>query len=113
MRFIKILFIYFCLVAQVTVTVDGGTNEWMDYLGDLAKDVLSGKSKKYLPKLVTGDMDSISPALLDKLKLTEANVLHTPDQMETDYTKAMRQLNEYTVKNKKKVIHFETLFFIL
>lgn len=83
--------------------MDGGTNHWMDYLGDLANDTLSGKSMKYLPTLVTGDMDSISPLLLEKLKLTKTKVILTPDQMETDYTKALRQLNEYIVKNKKKV----------
>lgn len=96
-------------IAQVTVTVDGGTNHWMEYLGDRANEVLSGQCKKYLPMLVTGDMDSILPDLLDKLKRLETNIIYTPDVMETDYTKALRQLRQYLMKNNIKVLFFTLL----
>lgn len=41
--------------AQLTVAVDGGTNRWMDYIGEQKKDsLLRGECKDYLPTLVTG-----------------------------------------------------------
>ncbi|XP_023246414.1 thiamin pyrophosphokinase 1 isoform X2 [Copidosoma floridanum] len=89
--------------AQVTITVDGGTNHWIKYLGDRANDVLSGKCKKYLPTLVTGDMDSISQDLLNKLKSIKAKIIVTPDVMETDFTKSLRELKEYSIKNNIKL----------
>lgn len=90
-------------IAQVTVTVDGGTNHWLEYIGDRANNVLSGQCDKYLPMLVTGDMDSILPDLLDKLKHLETHIIYTPDLMETDYTKALIELRQYIAKNNIKV----------
>ena len=87
------------------MTVDGGTNHWLNYLEDQANDVLTGKSTKYLPTLVTGDMDSILPKILEKLKSTKTKIIVTPDVMETDYTKAIRELQKYISTN-----HIEVFF---
>ncbi|XP_014220549.1 thiamin pyrophosphokinase 1 [Trichogramma pretiosum] len=89
--------------ATVTVTVDGGTNFWFEYIGECAADVLSGCNTKYLPTMVTGDMDSIKPNLLEKLKKTKTKVIVTPDVMETDYTKSLMQLYNYITENQIKL----------
>lgn len=78
----------------------------MDYLGSEASNIWTGTSDQYLPTLVVGDMDSISPDLLDKLKLTKTNIIYTPDVMETDYTKSLIQLGQYLLKNNIKVLIF-------
>ncbi|CAB0036678.1 unnamed protein product [Trichogramma brassicae] len=90
--------------AAVTVTVDGGTNFWFEYIGECAADVLSGCNTKYLPTMVTGDMDSIKANLLEKLKKTKTKVIVTPDVMETDYTKSLMQLYNYIIENQIKVV---------
>lgn len=64
--------------------------------------MLSGQSDEFLPDLVTGDMDSILPTTLKKLKELGVNVIETPDQDATDYTKALMQLGVYA---KSKQIH--------
>ncbi|XP_011497358.1 PREDICTED: thiamin pyrophosphokinase 1 [Ceratosolen solmsi marchali] len=86
--------------AQVTVTVDGGTTRWIDYLGDRANKLLTGECKKYLPMLITGDMDSVVKEQLIKLEQMETNVIFTPDIMETDYTKSLIELRKYILHNK-------------
>ncbi|XP_058790881.1 thiamin pyrophosphokinase 1-like isoform X2 [Phymastichus coffea] len=94
--------------AQVTVTVDGGTNHWINYLGEQQKNSLfRGKCKDYVPTLVTGDMDSICPELLKQMEKTDAIVLHTPDQSDTDFTKALMQLHLYITKNN---IHLDHIY---
>ncbi|XP_074094024.1 thiamine pyrophosphokinase 1 isoform X1 [Cotesia typhae] len=88
--------------AQIRVTVDGGTNQWLKYLGPLVDEVLSGQYLEYAPDLVTGDFDSISPDCMDKLKNTHVKVIETPDQNYTDFTKSLIQLsNECRNKNIK------------
>ncbi|KAJ8681949.1 hypothetical protein QAD02_017741 [Eretmocerus hayati] len=89
--------------ARVTITVDGGTDRWMKYIGDQAQGVLSGTTKTYLPTFITGDMDSIAPSLLKKLQLIKANVIYTLDQSETDYTKALIQLKQYMMDHQEKL----------
>ncbi|XP_012289048.1 thiamin pyrophosphokinase 1 [Orussus abietinus] len=82
--------------AQVTVTVDGGTDIWMKCLGETADCVLNGKCKEFVPNLISGDMDSIKKETLEKLKHAGASVVVTPDQDETDYTKALTELQTYS-----------------
>lgn len=85
------------------VTVDGGTNHWIKYIGDFANSLLNGQSKQYLPTLVTGDMDSILPQYLEKLKCTEAKVVYTMDQNDTDFTKSIIELGQYLTQNNLSV----------
>ncbi|XP_076682552.1 thiamine pyrophosphokinase 1 isoform X1 [Andrena cerasifolii] len=81
--------------AQINVTVDGGTHKWLHYLKDRGIDLLSGKYDKYVPNLITGDMDSCSSIILDKLKSMGSMIIETPDQDHSDYTKALIQLGQY------------------
>ncbi|XP_043282730.1 thiamin pyrophosphokinase 1 isoform X2 [Venturia canescens] len=79
---------------KVTLTVDGGTNQWMEYLGDVSE----GQSEEctiYRPTLITGDMDSISPEIKEKLEKSGSKVIPTIDQNLTDYTKALIELRQH------------------
>ncbi|XP_011870116.1 PREDICTED: thiamin pyrophosphokinase 1 isoform X2 [Vollenhovia emeryi] len=80
--------------AQLTVTVDGGTHRWLEYLKKQKLDVFD-KDDRYLPDIITGDMDSCEPSLINKLKNLGTLVMETPDQDNTDYTKALMQLAHY------------------
>lgn len=81
------------LTATVRVTVDGGTNRWVSWLREHGYDLKNMKP----PHLVTGDMDSISKDVLQYYMTTNqtTQVLHTPDQYETDYTKALMEINKF------------------
>lgn len=91
------------MTAQVTITVDGGTDRWMTYLDNLADDVFTGKSTVYAPTIITGDMDSIVPDTRDKLKAIGVRVIETPDQDHTDYTKGLMELTKHCKSKNLKV----------
>ncbi|XP_071650716.1 thiamine pyrophosphokinase 1 [Temnothorax longispinosus] len=79
--------------ARVTVTVDGGTQRWLKYLEEQGIDVLN--DERYVPNLITGDMDSCPLSLIQKLRSIGSTVIETPDQNHTDYTKALLQVAHY------------------
>ncbi|XP_014472216.1 PREDICTED: thiamin pyrophosphokinase 1 [Dinoponera quadriceps] len=86
--------------AQITVTVDGGTQRWLNYLKEIEIDVLNDEHRKYVPDLITGDMDSSSETVIKKLESIGSTVIKTPDQNHTDFTKALVKVEEYAkVKN--------------
>lgn len=93
-----------CYSAQVNVTVDGGTYRWLHYLEEQGIDLLNGNNTEYVPNLITGDMDSCSPLILEKLKSMGSMIIKTPDQDHTDYTKALLQLGQYAKKEDIKVM---------
>lgn len=79
------------------------------------------KDDLYMPHLLTGDFDSISTETLEKLKkINGVQVIHTPDQEETDFTKALEILNDYKEQKKIEVlleakgfsIFFQSLMYI-
>ncbi|CAG9815449.1 unnamed protein product [Phaedon cochleariae] len=77
--------------AKVRVTVDGGTDRWQHWLTmneHEFKDVPN-------PDLITGDMDSLSKEVLNHFTDCGTKVVVTPDQNETDYVKALVELNKY------------------
>ncbi|GFG30082.1 hypothetical protein Cfor_09506 [Coptotermes formosanus] len=77
--------------ASVRVTVDGGANRWFHFLQG---------TDSITPELITGDMDSIKQTVLTYFKSKGAEVIPTPDQNETDFTKALRCIHRYiTSKN--------------
>ncbi|XP_045469030.1 thiamin pyrophosphokinase 1-like isoform X3 [Harmonia axyridis] len=87
-----------CYEANIRVLVDGGSECWMNWKENLNKK----KDDLYMPHLLTGDFDSISTETLEKLKkINGVQVIHTPDQEETDFTKALEILNDY--KEQKKI----------
>ncbi|KAK2583349.1 hypothetical protein KPH14_009347 [Odynerus spinipes] len=96
--------------ARVTVTVDGGTQRWLNYLNEEGIDIWNANDRKYIPNLITGDMDSSSPYIIHKLKSIGSKIIVTPDQMYTDYTKALVQLDIYT---KAEGIKLDGIFVIV
>lgn len=104
-------FMYFFIwTARITVTVDGGTQRWLKYLEDQGIDLLNGEHEQYVPDLITGDMDSCPPPVIEKLGSIGSTVIKTPDQNHTDYTKALLQLAHYAKKRNINVIRFLLLF---
>jgi len=87
--------------ATVRVCVDGGTNFY-------EKFVKSSNSSQPTPPpdLITGDFDSIDQDLLKAYNRNqEVCVVHTPDQDETDFTKAIKELYTF-LKRDNTEIHF-------
>lgn len=96
--------------AQVTITVDGGTHRWLNYLDKEGIDIFSGNYNKYVPNLITGDMDSSSKCTINKLQDIGSKVIMTPDQMFTDYTKALMELKIHV---KEENINLNAVFVIV
>ncbi|XP_073942818.1 thiamine pyrophosphokinase 1 isoform X2 [Choristoneura fumiferana] len=89
--------------ATVRITVDGGTNKWEDYVKSLPQTESENIKP---PELVTGDFDSISKDNLEKYRKQKGcKVVHTPDQMYTDYTKALMELNTHCQQANINVHH--------
>ncbi|GAB1600357.1 thiamin pyrophosphokinase 1-like [Argonauta hians] len=66
--------------AVLKVFVDGAANE-----------VYNNLSKEdYIPDIITGDFDSIKPEVKEYYQLNGVDVIETPDQNETDFTKCLR-----------------------
>ncbi|GIX99846.1 thiamin pyrophosphokinase 1 [Caerostris darwini] len=73
------------------VAVDGGANQLKE---------LSSDECPLIPDLVCGDFDSVFPEVLDFYKSKGVSIMPTPDQDETDFTKALR-LTEMHLQSKK------------
>ncbi|GAB0094794.1 Thiamine pyrophosphokinase [Sergentomyia squamirostris] len=86
--------------AQIRLTVDGGTDRWLNFSSK------SSSSRKILPPdMVTGDFDSIHPETLTTMKSLNCDIIRTPDQNETDFTKAIRELKpRLNARNVETVI---------
>ncbi|XP_012230818.2 thiamine pyrophosphokinase 1 isoform X2 [Linepithema humile] len=93
--------------AHITVTVDGGTHRWMKYLEEQGIKLLNGEHRQYVPDLITGDMDSCSVIVVEKLISMGSTVVETPDQSHTDYTKALMQIAQYA---KRKNINLDVIY---
>nr|CAH7750114.1 unnamed protein product [Callosobruchus chinensis] len=77
--------------AKVRMTVDGGTQRWLDWLKMNNYDLDDVR----MPELFSGDMDSTPEATLNFFKHTCTQVIYTPNQNETDFVKALRKLQTY------------------
>lgn len=98
--------------AQITVTVDGGTHRWLKYLEEHGIDLLKDEHKQYVPDLVTGDMDSCSPDIIEKMRNIGSTIVKTPDQNDTDYTKALLQVVYYAkMRNINVILKIYSCFF--
>ncbi|XP_071514116.1 thiamine pyrophosphokinase 1-like isoform X2 [Panulirus ornatus] len=56
-----------------------------------------------LPDIITGDFDSVKPELLKLYGSLGVNIVSTPDQDETDFTKSVRVLEKHVEEKKLKV----------
>lgn len=88
------------IIALVRITVDGGTNKWLEWL---TKTKISNAK---FPHLITGDMDSIQPQTLKYFQSRpESKIVYTLDQNQTDFTKALMQLENYKTLNSLRIPH--------
>lgn len=67
--------------ATFKATVDGGTNELYDNTDDIREE--------FLPQIITGDFDSVRPEVLEYYKEKGVEVVETPDEYNTDFTKSL------------------------
>jgi len=66
------------------MAVDGGGNQWAE-IRKTFPDLL-------YPQIVSGDLDSVRPEVLQDFTEHGTEVVPTPNQDETDFTKALRVL---------------------
>lgn len=79
--------------AWLRVTVDGGTNKWHTFVKQNTFDDLK------FPDLITGDLDSANPAVVEQFVLMGSEIVPTPNQDETDFTKALKEVKKYSASN--------------
>lgn len=71
--------------------VDGGGDRWLSFVDSLKNN--SSHNFK-VAELLTGDLDSISVGAKQRLCDMGTQIIPTPDQDETDFTKALKQVRE-------------------
>ncbi|XP_066141686.1 thiamin pyrophosphokinase 1 [Euwallacea fornicatus] len=77
--------------AKIRVTVDGGTSRWLNWLqAHECED-----SYIFSPNLITGDLDSLSEEVLDYFVERNSKIIKTPNQHETDFTKALKEMHTH------------------
>jgi thiamine pyrophosphokinase len=80
--------------AKVRVAVDGAATHWLNLV---EKKRWTDRVKKPVPDLVTGDFDSIGEVTLQHYRAQNGcKVIATPDQHQTDFTKALAELSKLT-----------------
>lgn len=75
------------------MTVDGGTNKWYNFIKQNDFDYLK------IPDLITGDLDSAEPAIIEQFVSMGSTIVHTPNQDEADFTKALMEVKKYSTSN--------------
>lgn len=76
--------------ATIRVLVDGGANCWFKFISENGLDERVEK-----PHFLTGDMDSITDESKKRLELLNCQEVPTPDQNDTDCTKAVHVIQPY------------------
>jgi thiamine pyrophosphokinase len=69
--------------------VDGGVNRYIKFVTDNSLQLRS-------PDIVCGDFDSCAAESMDYVKQLGSKIVHTPDQNETDFTKAVKLVTSST-----------------
>lgn len=80
--------------AKVRLTIDGGTKRWFNWIN-------SNPTASKPIDLITGDFDSLSTDILNHFEkqYPQIQVIHTPDQDETDFVKGLKELKNYCDSN--------------
>lgn len=79
------------------VTVDGGTNKWHSFIKQNTFDDFK------LPDIITGDLDSADPAIITQFVSMGSQIIHTPNQDQTDFTKSLIEVKKYAAKRHKSL----------
>lgn len=74
--------------ANIRITVDGGTNRWVDFV----KGHIGAEDQLKPPDLVTGDFDSCTDESMSYVTKLNCTIVKTPDQNATDFTKSLKVL---------------------
>lgn len=91
----------FAILAAVRVLVDGGANRWLKFVSNFGKGVDIRP-----PDFLTGDLDSISAVTTENIMKLGCQMIGTPDQNETDFTKSLLQMKDlYAERNIEFVIN--------
>jgi thiamine pyrophosphokinase len=85
----------FCVfLAALRITVDGGTDRWFSFLNGAVC---------IPPDYVIGDMDSATTQAVNLCKSQGTQIIITPDQNETDFTKALKHVQGQLKSRNLKV----------
>lgn len=87
------------IVAKYTIIVDGGANRWIEWL---KQNDLLGKLDP--PNCITGDFDSARKESLDYFKELGTEIISTPDQNDTDFTKSLMVLEPLVDKYNVSIL---------
>uniref|UniRef100_A0A336K7Q5 Thiamine pyrophosphokinase n=1 Tax=Culicoides sonorensis TaxID=179676 RepID=A0A336K7Q5_CULSO len=85
--------------AKIRHCVDGGLNRFLEY-----KETKCTNQILKPPDLISGDFDSTSDKSMEYAKSKNCEIVHTPDQNETDFTKALRVLSPKLEQTQTKSI---------
>ncbi|XP_035221320.1 thiamin pyrophosphokinase 1-like [Stegodyphus dumicola] len=80
--------------AAIRIAVDGGACQLKS---------ISDEELNLIPDVICGDFDSVTPDVLDYYQNKGVEIVHTPDQDETDFTKAVRLAVQYIAEKKLQV----------
>ena len=81
--------------ARLKVVVDGASNE-LYKCSDLPRE-------QFLPDIISGDFDSAEAKVLDYYKDKGVTIIPTPDQNETDFTKALRIVSDRLTREETEI----------